>query len=71
MNFDIPDAVIDRAYRIGQTIKTDEGKVTQQVIFRFTTSRHRTAVCRARKEAKSVNFRLVIIINIIIIIIVK
>lgn len=58
MNLDIPDAVIDRAHRIGQTTKNDDGKVTQQVIVRFTTWRHRTAVYRARKEAKSVKFRL-------------
>ena len=58
MNLDIPDAVIDRARRIGSPTKSDDGKVTQQVIVRFTTWRHRTAVYRARKEAKSVKFRL-------------
>lgn len=58
MKLNIPDAVIDRAHRIGSTATTDDGKVTQQVIVKFTTWRHRTAVYRARKAAKTVKFRL-------------
>ena len=54
---DVPDAVIDRAHRIGPTKKKD-GKVTQQIIVRFTTWRHRTAVYRARKNASEAKIRL-------------
>lgn len=53
----IPDAVIDRAHRIGPK-KIDKGTLKQQVIVRFTTWRHRTAVYRARKKASNVKFRL-------------
>ena len=53
----VPDAVLDRAHRIGQ-IKKRNGKTYQQVIVRFTTWRHRTYVYRARKSASSVKIRL-------------
>lgn len=53
----VPDAVIDRAHRIGPK-KTVQGETRQQMIVRFTTWRHRTAVYRARKKAKKVKIRL-------------
>ena len=51
---DLPDAVIDRAHRVGPKSFKD-GKAKQQVIVRLTTWRHRTEIYRARK--KSSNFR--------------
>ena len=54
---DVPGSVIDRAHRIGPTKKKD-GKTTQQIIVRFTTWRHRTAVYRARKNATEAKIRL-------------
>ena len=60
MDVQIPDAVIDRApraHRIGPK-KIDKGTLKQQVIVRFTTSRHRTAVYKARNKASNVKFRL-------------
>ena len=53
----VPDAVLDRAHRIGP-VKQINGKTFQQVIVRFTTWRHRTYVYRARKKASSVKIRL-------------
>ena len=53
MDVRIPNSVIDRAHRIGRPKKPTEpsGKVTQQIIIRFTTWRYKTMVYRARKEA--------------------
>lgn len=53
----IPDAVIDRAHRIGH-IKEEGGKRYRQIIVRFTTWRHRTEVYRARKNTKKYRIRL-------------
>ena len=50
---DIPDAVIDRAHRIGPTYKDHVTKVEMKsVIVRFTTFRHRTILYNARKIIK-------------------
>ena len=57
LKVNIPDAVIDRAYRIGQ-VKTVAGKRTRQMIVRFTTWRHRTALYRARKSCNQYKIRL-------------
>ena len=54
---EVPDAVIDRAHRIGPKSFGD-GKAKQQVIVRLTTWRHRTAVYRARKKSSKVKIRL-------------
>ena len=54
---DVPDAVIDRAHRIGPKSIRD-GRAKQQVIVRFTTWRHRTAIYRARKKSSNVRIRL-------------
>ena len=51
LNVSVPDTVIDRAHRIGKT-KEYRGKRYRQIIVRFTTWRHRTAVYRARKKSK-------------------
>eukprot|EP00794_Sanderia_malayensis_P013291 gene13291-14665_t len=51
LEVDVPDTVIDRAHRIGPKSKDRDGKPRQQVIVRFTTWRHRTAIYRARKKA--------------------
>ena len=53
----VPDAVIDRAHRIGPK-KTVDGETRQQMIVRFTTWRHRSEVYRARKKAKKVKIHL-------------
>ena len=53
----IPDAVIDRAHRIGK-IKEEGGKRYRQIIVRFTTWRHRTEVYRARKNSDKYCIRL-------------
>ncbi len=53
LEVDVPDTVIDRAHRIGPKSKNRDGKLRQQVIVRLTTWRHRTAIYRARKKAKS------------------
>ena len=61
MDVQIPNSVIDRAHRIGRPKKPKEpsGKVTQQIIIRFTIWRHKTMVYRARKKApKHIKFRL-------------
>ena len=50
LNVSVPDTVIDRAHRIGKT-KEYRGKRYRQIIIRFTTWRHRTAVYRARKKS--------------------
>ena len=57
LNVEIPDAVIDRAHRIGQA-RVVAGKRTRQMIVRFTTWRHRTAVYRARKSWDKYKIRL-------------
>ena len=57
LNVEIPDAVIDRAHRIGPA-KVVAGKRTRQMIIRFTTWRHRTAVYRARKSRDKYKIRL-------------
>ena len=53
LEVDVPDAVIDRAHRIGPKSTDGDGKPRQQVIVRLTTWRHRTAIYRARKKATS------------------
>ena len=53
----VPDAVIDRAHRIGRK-KTVGGETRQQMIVRLTTWRHRSEVYRARKKAKKVKIHL-------------
>ena len=53
----VPDAVIDRAHRIGKP-KTVNGKQLRTMIVRFTTWRHRTIVYRARKNSKKYKVRL-------------
>ena len=59
LEVDIPDAVIDRAHRIGPITAGKNGKSKQQVIVRLTTWRHRTAIYRARKKlASSIRIRL-------------
>ena len=58
LEVDVPDAVIDRAHRIGRKTMGINGKQKQQVIVRFTTWRHRMAVYRARKKSKSVKIRM-------------
>ena len=57
LKVDIPDAVIDRAHRIGQA-KVVAGKRARQMIVRFTTWRHRSAVYRARKSCNQYKIRL-------------
>ena len=57
LTVDIPDTVIDRAHRIGQAIVV-AGKRTRQMIVRFTTKRHRSAVYRARKFCNQYKIRL-------------
>ena len=50
---DIPDAVVDRAHRIGPSYKDKiSNKNCKGVIVRFTTFRHRTMFYRARKNLK-------------------
>lgn len=58
LEVDVPDAVIDRAHRIGPKSTDKNGKPRQQVIVRLTTWRHRTAIYRAKKKAPSVKIRL-------------
>ena len=53
LEVDVPDAVIDRAHRIGPKSTDGDGKPRQRVIVRLTTWRHRTAIYRARKKAAS------------------
>eukprot|EP00112_Aurelia_sp_Birch-Aquarium-sp1_P023539 Seg705.9 transcript_id=Seg705.9/GoldUCD/mRNA.D3Y31 product="hypothetical protein" protein_id=Seg705.9/GoldUCD/D3Y31 len=53
----IPDAVIDRAHRIGPSKKVN-GKDTRQMIVRMTTWRHRTMIYRARKNSQKYKVRL-------------
>ena len=48
---------IDSAHHIGQA-KIVAGKITRQIIVRFTTWRHRTAVYRARKSCNQHKIRL-------------
>ena len=59
---DIPDTVIDRAHRIGKKVKIDKNDgnspLTQSVIVRFTTFRHRTILYRNRKKLKNVKIQL-------------
>ena len=50
LNVHVPNECIDRAHRIGKIHEDDEGKQRQQIIVRFTTWRHRTAVYQARKN---------------------
>lgn len=47
---DIPDLVIDRAHRVGAGYNNKP----PAMIVRFTTSRHRTKLYRARKEIKEI-----------------
>ena len=53
----IPDAVVDRAHRIGP-VKKVNGKNPRQMIVRMTTWRHRTLIYRARKNSKKYEVRL-------------
>ena len=53
----IPDAVVDRAHRIGP-VKKVNGKNTRQMIVRMTTWRHRTLIYRARKNSEKYKVRL-------------
>ena len=57
LKLNIPDAVIDRTHGIGQA-KIVAGKRTRQMIVRFTTWRHRTAVYRTRKSCNQYKIRL-------------
>ena len=57
LKVNIPDEVLDRAHRIGQA-KVVAGKRVRQMIVRFTTWRHRTAVYRARKASNQYKVRL-------------
>lgn len=57
LKVDIPDAVLDRAHRIGKPKMVGKMKV-QQMIVRFTTWRHRTLVYRARKSSKKYKIHL-------------
>ncbi|XP_065058021.1 uncharacterized protein LOC135685857 [Rhopilema esculentum] len=57
LEVDVPDAVIDRAHRIGSP-KIVKGKKIHQVIVRFTTWRHRTLVYRARKKCPKYRIKL-------------
>ena len=57
---DIPPDVLDHAHRIGKPQKPKEqGKpITQSIIVRFSTFRHRTLLYHARKSVKSAKVRL-------------
>lgn len=57
---EIPPVVLDRAHRIGKPQHPKEsGKpITQSIIARFSTFRHRTLLYRARKTIKSARVRL-------------
>eukprot|EP00795_Rhopilema_esculentum_P004267 gene4268-20464_t len=57
LEVDVPDAVIDRAHRIGSP-RNVKGKKIHQVIVRFTTWRHRTLVYRARKKCPKYSIKL-------------
>ena len=57
LEVDVPDAVIDRAHRIGSP-RIVKGKKIHQVIVRFTTWRHRTLVYRARKKCPKYRIKL-------------
>ena len=55
----VPDAVIDRAHRIGPVYKNrDTNKLSKSIIVRFTTFRHRTMFYRARSKLKGIKVRL-------------
>ena len=54
---DIPDAIIDRAHRIGKPKMVDKMKV-QRMIVRLSTWRHHTLVYRARKTSKKFKIHL-------------
>ena len=47
---DIPEETIDRAHRVGPKKNKNQG-----VIVDFSTFRHRTLFCRARKKLKVVH----------------
>ena len=50
---DVPDAVVDRAHRIGQGYTDSKTKQKcKSTIIRFSTFRHRTRVYRAKKNLK-------------------
>ena len=56
---EIPDAVIDRAHRIGKVYKDKNSKeLCKSVIVRFTTFRHRTKFYYARNSLKNVKVKL-------------
>ena len=57
---DIPPDVLDRVHRIGKPQEPKEqGKpITQSIIVRFSTFRHRTLLYHARKSVKSAKVRL-------------
>ena len=57
LNVDVPDTVLDRAHRIGNSV-VKGGKSYRSIIVRFTTSRHRTAVFRARKNSQNYKIHL-------------
>ena len=51
---DIPNTVIDRTHRIGETYFDNKRKKNcESIIVRFTTFRHRTMVYRAKKNMKN------------------
>ena len=57
---EIPTVVLHRAHRIGkpQKPKDKDQPITQSIIVRFSTFRHRTLLYRARKPSKSARVRL-------------
>ena len=59
LKVDVPNLAFHRAYRIGKVSQEAEnGKTYQSIIVRFTTSRHRTIVFRARKNTRRVRIKL-------------
>ena len=51
---EIPESILDRAYRIGPTYTdNDTGKKMQSIIVRFTTFRYRTLFYTNLKNIKS------------------
>ena len=47
---DIPECSLDRAHRVGPQKVGEDGTVSRQMIVKFTTWRHRTALYRKRKD---------------------
>jgi len=55
---EIPVVCVDRAHRIGKKNENEDGIVSQAIIVRFTTFRHRTLLYRNRKSLSEARVQL-------------